>query len=64
MTVTRERWLHGACPCCGEERDNDGLDGAGPAVIGEGVWVCGWCERHHHVGDTVAVILAEILEPA
>jgi hypothetical protein len=57
----RRRWLAGVCPCCGAaEFDNWTEDGPGPAWIGEGVRICGWCvHRGHDAGDITAEILRQ-----
>jgi hypothetical protein len=47
--LARDRWAEGACPCCGQEL------GGVPAVIGEGVRICGGCAEHVHDGWAEAI---------
>jgi acetyltransferase-like isoleucine patch superfamily enzyme len=42
-----DRWAALLCPCCGVAEFNDATDGP-PAVIGEGVMICGRCVANEH----------------
>lgn len=46
---TYRRWAAGWCPCCGSAII-DWIDRTPPAVIGEGVEICGRCVAMDHMG--------------
>jgi hypothetical protein len=62
---TRERWLAGACPCCGgpiceHEYRNEVTD---PQLVAEGVTLCGRCiaNEHHETDGFLELLVASLL---